>query len=171
MTNTKHWTSEMLYAFFAELGISYERVDHPAVLTVHEAERLVPKARGVHCKNLLIEDRKDRRLFMLTVPFGKRTDLATTAKSLGTSKLRFASAEKMHDALGITPGAVSMLALVNDRAKRVTLVLDQVLSEAEALQCHPLINTATLVINQGDLRRFLNAIEHVPQVLEVPDAT
>ena len=77
----------------------------------------------------------------------------------------------MQEALGITPGAVSMLALANDRAKRVTLVLDRVLSEAAAVQCHPLVNTATLVIDQGDLRRFLDAIEHVPRLQEVPAAT
>ena len=94
-----------------------------------------------------------------------------TSASLGTGKLRFASPETMQETLGITPGAVSMLALVNDQAKRVTLVLDQVLSEAEAVQCHPLVNTATLVIEQGELRRFLDAIEHVPQVREVPAAT
>lgn len=170
MSDTERWTSEALYAFFAEQGIAYERIDHPAVFTADEAERLVPKARGAHAKNLLVEDRKDGRLFMLTVPFGKRTDLAATAKSLGTGKLRFASAETMQETLGITPGAVSMLALVNDRAKRVVLVLDRALSEAEAVQCHPLVNTATLVIEQGELRRFLDAIEHVPQVREVPAA-
>jgi len=46
MTDTKRWTSEALYAFFAEQGIAYERIDHPAVFTADEAERLVPKARG-----------------------------------------------------------------------------------------------------------------------------
>jgi len=171
MSDTGPWTPEALYAFLAEQGIAYERIDHPAVFTADEAERLVPKARGVHAKNLLLEDRKEGRLFMLTVPFGKRADLAATAKSLGTGKLRLASAETMREALGITPGAVSMLALANDRAKRVALVLDRVLSDAEALQCHPLVNTATLVIDQGDLRRFLDAIEHVPRVQEVPAAT
>jgi len=74
------------------------------------------------------------------------------------------------EGMALSAGAVSMLALVNDRAKRVTLVLDRVLSEAEAVQCHPLVNTATLVIEQGDLRRFLDAIEHVPRVQEVPAA-
>ncbi len=171
MTESDRWTTEALYAFFAEQGIAYERIDHPAVFTAEESERLVPKARGAHAKNLLVEDRKDGRLFMLAVPFGKRTDLAATAKFLGTGKLRFASVETMQETLSITPGAVSMLALANDRAKRVSLVLDRVLAEAEAVQCHPLVNTATLVIDQGDLRKFLDAIEHAPLVQEVPAAT
>jgi Ala-tRNA(Pro) deacylase len=117
-----------------------------------------------------VEDRKDGRLFMLTVPFGVRVDLAATASLLGTGKLRFASADVMQATLGVTPGAVSMLALVNDREGRVTLVLDQSLLEAEAVQCHPLVNTATLVIDRGNLVRFLSAIAHEPSVHPVPIA-
>lgn len=162
------WGSQQLYDYFSTEHIVYERLDHPPVFTADEAERLVPKARGAHAKNLLVEDRKDGRLFMLTVPFGVRVDLAGTAAVLGTNKLRFASAEIMLSTLGITPGAVSMLALVNDRAGRVTLVLDQTLCEAEAVQCHPLVNTATLVIDRENLFRFLTAIDHEPQVIPVP---
>lgn len=164
MTSAGHWGPETLFAYFAEQGIVCERIDHPAVFTADEADRLVPKARGAHAKNLLIEDRKDGRLFMLSVPFGKRTDLAALARLLGTGKLRFSAAQTMLEALGVTPGAVSMLALVNDRAGLVTLVLDQVLAQAGAVQCHPLINTATLVIEQADLQRFLGAIGHAPRV-------
>ncbi|MGH8618851.1 MAG: prolyl-tRNA synthetase associated domain-containing protein [Burkholderiales bacterium] len=157
-------------AFLGEQGVAYERLDHPAVFTADEADRLVPKARGAHAKNLLVEDRKSGRLFMLTVPFGKRTDLKATAKVLGTAKLSFASAETMLETLGVTPGAVSMMALINDRGGRITLVLDRVLAEADAVQCHPLVNTATLIVDQPDLRRFLAAAGHAPQVLEVPAA-
>ena len=162
------WESQQLYDYFSTENIVYERLDHPPVYTADEAELLVPKARGAHAKNLLVEDRKDGRLFMLTVPFGVRVDLAGTASVLGTNKLRFASADLMQSTLGITPGAVSMLALVNDRAGRVTLVLDQTLCEAEAVQCHPLVNTATLVIDRENLFRFLTAIDHEPQVIPVP---
>jgi Ala-tRNA(Pro) deacylase len=164
------WGSQRLYEYFARERIDYERLDHPAVYTADEAERLVPRARGAHAKNLLVEDRKDGRLFMLTVPFGVRVDLAATAYLLGTNKLRFASADVMQSTLGISPGAVSMLALVNDRAGRVTLVLDQSLVNAEALQCHPLVNTATLIIDRENLLRFLSAIAHEPKVISVPIA-
>lgn len=162
------WGSQQLYDYFAAELITYDRLDHPPVFTAEEAERLVPKARGAHAKNLLVEDRKDGRLFMLTVPFGVRVDLSATAAALGTGKLRFASAETMQAVLGVTPGAVSMLALVNDKEGRVTLVLDQSLSIADAVQCHPLVNTATLVIDRDNLERFLSAIQHVPKVLPVP---
>lgn len=155
---------------FARLGIVCERIEHPAVFTTAESERLVPPRRGARAKNLLVEDRSDGRLFMLTVPFRKRSDLAATARALGTGKLRFASEATMLDALGITPGAVSVLALANDTACRVTLVLDRELAQADAIQCHPLVNTATLVVGTTDLLRFLEATEHRPTVIDVPSA-
>jgi Ala-tRNA(Pro) deacylase len=170
MTNDLVRGANDFCALLERQSVAYERLDHPAVFTADEADRLVPKARGAHAKNLLVEDRKSGRLFMLTVPFGKRTDLKATAKLLGTGKLSFASAETMLETLGVTPGAVSMMALVNDRGGRITLVLDQVLAEADAVQCHPLVNTATLIVNQPDLRRFLDAAGHPPDVLEVPAA-
>lgn len=162
--------SSTLAGLFASLGIDCERIEHPAVFTASEAEQLVPPTRGARAKNLLVEDRNDGRLFMLVVPYGKRTDLATTARVLGTGKLRFTSEATMHDVLGITPGAVSVLALANDTSCRVTLVLDRVLAEATALQCHPLVNTATVVIESADLRRFLEATGHPPRVMDVPAA-
>jgi Ala-tRNA(Pro) deacylase len=168
--NSALWGCDQLYDFFADKKISYERLDHPPVYTAEEAERLVPRAGGAHAKNLLVEDRKDGRLFMLTVPFGVRVNLAATAAVLGTGKLRFAVADVMQATLGVTPGAVSMLALVNDRGRRVTLVLDQSLWDAEAVQCHPLVNTATLVLDHKSIARFLSEIGHEPRVFPVPVA-
>lgn len=162
------WGSDQLYDYFSGQGLTYERLDHPPVFTAEEAGRLVPKARGAHAKNLLVEDRRDGRLFMLTVPFSVRVNLAGVASALAANKLRFASADVMQATLGVTPGAVSMLALVNDRAGRVTLVLDQSLWEADAIQCHPLVNTATLVLDRDILVRFLSAIAHEPKVISVP---
>ena len=109
-------------------------------------------------------------VFILSPGSDPASDLLKLAErsGFGTNKLKFASAEVMQSALGITPGAVSMLALVNDQARRVTLVLDQSLSEAEAVQCHPLVNTATLVIDRENLFRFLSAIAHEPKVIPVP---
>jgi Ala-tRNA(Pro) deacylase len=170
MTDTPEplWGSAQLYDYFAAHGIEYERLDHPAVFTADEAALLVPQARGAHAKNLFVEDRRSGQLFMVTVPFGVRVDLARTAAMLEAKKLQFASADLMLATLGVTPGAVSMLALVNDRAHRVSLVIEASLWEAEAIQCHPLENTATLVIARENIARFLDSIGHTPSLLALP---
>jgi Ala-tRNA(Pro) deacylase len=163
-----HWSCERLYDWFVGEGLYYERLDHPPVFTAEQAQRLVPPARGAHAKNLLVEDRREGRVFLVTVPFEVRVDLAALAIALGTKKLQFVSAERMWQLLGVTPGSVSMLALVNDRAREVSLVLDRSLWTAEAVQCHPLVNTATLVVDQPVLARFLDAVGHAPIVMDVP---
>jgi Ala-tRNA(Pro) deacylase len=70
----------------------------------------------------------------------------------------------------VAPGAVSLLALCNDTAGAVELVVDQALWDADAIQAHPLVNTATMVITHRDLERFLAATAHVPRILAVPRA-
>ena len=69
-----------------------------------------------------------------------------------------------------TPGAVSLLALVNDHAHAVEFVIDRALWVADAIQAHPLVNTATVILSHVNLERFLAATGHVPRVIDVPGA-
>ena len=157
-----------IFEYLRSRGIAFERCDHIAVFTAAEAEQHVPPLPGAKAKNLFVHDRKSGRCFLVVVPYAKRVDLRSLAQALGTGKLAFASAELLLERLGITPGAVSVLALVHDRANAVTLVIDSVTWEAAALQCHPLVNTSTVVIARADLERFLDATGHPPRVIDVP---
>ena len=161
-------TPTELEAFLQAHRIAAERVEHPPVFTVEESERLVPPLPGTKTKNLFLRDKKGARHFLVSVPHDLAVDLDALAGSLATGRLGFASAERLLRHLGVTPGSVSLLALVNDRARAVELVLDRRLFEADAVHAHPLANDATLVIAQSDLRRFLAATGHVPRVIDVP---
>ena len=66
------------------------------------------------------------------------------------------------------PGSVSLLGLVNDTKGDVALIVDKDLWAADAFQCHPLVNTSTVVISRGDLGRFLDITGHQLRILEVP---
>jgi len=104
----------------------------------------------------------------VSVPPDRAVDLNALGVVLGAGRLGFASAERLHKHLGITPGAVSLLALANDQAGAVELVIDRALWEADAIQAHPLVNTATVILTHADLERFLAATGHAPRVIEVP---
>jgi Ala-tRNA(Pro) deacylase len=67
----------------------------------------------------------------------------------------------------VTPGAVTAFSAINDTAGRVAVILDRSLAEAEFVNCHPLVNTATTTIASGDLVRFLRATGHEPRILSV----
>ena len=73
-------------------------------------------------------------------------------QSLGAGRLSFASPERLQKHLGLLPGAVSLLGLVNDPSGAVEFVIDRSLWDADAVQAHPLVNTATMVIPHAESR-------------------
>ena len=103
-----------VYRFLVENSIEYERVDHPPVFTCEEAEWLVPELSGADTKNLFVRDKKARRHFLVAVGHDKSVDLKTLSSALGVTNLSFASSERLKRYLGIEPGAVSLLAIIND---------------------------------------------------------
>ncbi len=159
-----------LETFLREHGIDAPRHEHPAVMTVEESLRLVPKLPGAKTKNLFLRDKKGARHFLVTVPHDRAVDLEALGAAIGATKIGFASSERMQKHLGITPGSVSLLALANDSAGAVEFVIDRALWDADAVQAHPLVNTATMVLIHADLERFLAATGHTPRVIDVPHA-
>jgi Ala-tRNA(Pro) deacylase len=157
-------------SFLRVHGIAPERHEHPAVMTVEESERLVPTLPGAKTKNLFLRDKKGARHFLVSVPHDLPVDLNALGAALGVGRLGFASPDRLMTHLGITPGSVSLLALCNDRTNAVEFVIDRRLWEASAVQAHPLVNTATMVIEHADLARFLAATGHEPRVVDVPRA-
>jgi Ala-tRNA(Pro) deacylase len=160
-----------LEAFLRAHDIAASRHAHPPVMTVEESERLVPKLPGAKTKNLFLRDRKGARHFLVTVPHDRPVDLEALGAALGAGRLGFASPERLQKHLGIAPGSVSLLALVNDAARAVEFVIDRQLWEAPAVQAHPLVNDATMVLAHAELERFLAATGHAARVVDVPAAT
>jgi len=159
-----------LDAFLRDHGITATRHAHPPVMTVEESERLVPKLPGAKTKNLFLRDKKGTRHFLVTVPHDLQVDLNALGSVLGAGRIGFASPERLAKHLGITPGSVSLLALANDAAAAVEFVIDRAVWDAAAVQAHPLVNDATMVIAHAELERFLAATGHAPRVIAVPTA-
>jgi Ala-tRNA(Pro) deacylase len=155
---------------FADLGIAVITLDHEAVFTVAESSKLEREMPGGHSKNLFLKDEKGR--LVLVVALGTtRVDIKSVAKALGTGRLSFGKPELLLEVLGVPPGSVTPFALINDRAQRVTVVLDADMMRHERLNFHPLENTATTNIARDDLVRFIRACGHEPRVLGLaPDA-
>jgi len=157
-----------IYAFLDQHNIAYERYDHPAVYTVAEALELVPQIDGCETKNLFVKNKKGTRHFLVIVGYDKRVDLKQLAAVLGVKKLGFASPERLLQYLGITPGAVSLLAMVNDAENAVEVVIDEQVWQADHVKCHPLVNTATLRISHAGFAKVIEATNHRHTVIDVP---
>ncbi len=156
-----------LLQYLDYLSISYECHEHVAVYTSEQARRLIAPLPGASAKNLFLRDKKGQRHFLLTLDDTKELNLKTFSARLGVSNLSLASVERLKDRLGVEPGAVSLMALVNDPEHRVEVLIDRDIWQAEALHCHPLVNTATLVIPLAGLRKFLEATGHTARLVDI----
>jgi Ala-tRNA(Pro) deacylase len=156
-------TRKELFGRLDELGIKTQTVEHEAVFTVAESERLERSLPGGHTKNLFLKDAKGR-LFLVIAESHTAVDLKTLHKTLGCARLSFGKADLLMDVLGIPAGSVTALSLINDRENRVSVVIDSRLMRHDGVNCHPLENTATTNIGRDDLFKFIRACGHDPRV-------
>lgn len=158
-----------IYAVLDELSIPYVRHDHEAAFTVEEAERHYGDLPGGKSKNLFLRNKKGDRHYLLVAEQHRPVDLKALRAKLGESTLSFASPERLHKHLGLTPGSVSPLGLINDKVHAVTVLLDTVLMQADPLNFHPNINTATLSIARADFERFLAHTGNAVRLLDLDE--
>ena len=156
-----------LLEFLDQCNIAFEFHEHVAVYTSQQARDLIAPLPGASAKNLFLRDKKGKRHFLLTVDDLKTVNLKELAASQGISGLSLASPERLMNHLGVTPGAVSLMALVNDKDRQVEVLIDEDLWSADALHAHPLVNTATLVIPMDGIRSFLSATGHTPILVKI----
>ncbi|MFM5239386.1 prolyl-tRNA synthetase associated domain-containing protein [Aeromonas veronii] len=157
-----------IYSLLDQLAIPYQRFDHPPVFTCEEASKLLPDLPAAKTKNLFLRDPKSERLFLVVSPEERRVDLKALAAMLGVKRLSFGSPERLDAVLGLIPGSVTLLAMVRDREKAVELVVDEAIWQAEQVQCHPLVNTATLIVRLDDVRRLLAHLGREATVMRLP---
>jgi Ala-tRNA(Pro) deacylase len=158
--------------FLAAHDVSCQRFEHQAVFTCEEAEHTVPAETGaLHTKNLFLRDKKGRRHWLLVTTCAKAVDLKGVAGLIGADNLSLGSPDRLRTYLGVTPGSVTILGLVNDPGHQVELLIDADVWAAGAITAHPLVNTATLVLPHDGVERFLAATGHVPTLIGVPVRT
>ncbi len=155
-----------LFGLFDELGIVVGTVEHEPIWTVAESLERWGELSGAHTKNLLLSTKKGR-LVLYSCRASQAVNLKALAAALAASRFSFASPERLMEVLGVRPGAVSPLALINDHGRLVEMIVEHALLGEEPLNFHPLANTMTTSITSGDLVRFLEAIDHPPVLVDL----
>lgn len=156
---------EQVLARLEALGIASRSFRHAPVFTVEEAKALRGDLSGAHIKNLFLRNKKGE-MWLVTCLEDRRIDLKALAAALGAGRFSFGSAERLMTHLGVQPGSVTPLAVVNDRAGRVRVVLDKALLDYDEVNCHPLVNDMTTTLSTEGLVAFLEAEGHPPQILD-----
>jgi Ala-tRNA(Pro) deacylase len=159
-----------LFAYLDSLGIAHKSVTHPPVFTVEEARTVRGRVAGAHTKNLFLRDKKGT-FFLVVALEDAAIELKSLHRLLGASgRFSFGSADLLREVLGVEPGSVTPFAVINDKACRVTVVLDAAMMAHEVLNFHPLVNTGTTTISRQGLLKFIEATGRQPRIEAVSDA-
>ena len=156
------------YDLLDRLGVEYQRIDHEAAMTMEACVEIDKVLDATICKNLLLCNRQCTAFYLLMIPGNKVFKTSVLSKKIGSSRLSFAAPEYMEAYLDITPGSLSVLGLMNDREKKVKLLIDADVLKGEYFGCHPCINTSSLRLKISDLmEKIIPAMEHEPTIVEL----
>ncbi|MDY6827274.1 MAG: prolyl-tRNA synthetase associated domain-containing protein [Bacillota bacterium] len=148
-------TEQKVYDTLEQLNIDYRRYEHPPVYTVEEAQLYWKDIDGAHAKNLFLRNNKGNRHYLVVMERSKSADLKDLSMKLAAGRLSFASDRRLKEHLGLETGAVSPFGLINDRDKKVMVIIDCELKKHDQVNFHPNVNTATITISYQDFEKFL----------------
>jgi Ala-tRNA(Pro) deacylase len=164
-------TSDEIIAKLDNWGIDYSRADHVPLRTVEESKKVQDKflsieQGGGHIKNLYLRDTKKRNILVVAEQ-DRLIDLKALHQKLGTGRLSFGSSERLMVNLGVRPGAVTPLAMINGVKSGVQIYIDKILQDCKQIYVHPLVNDRTLGLTPEGLNAFFAKIDVVPTWIDL----
>ncbi|HWP51336.1 MAG TPA: prolyl-tRNA synthetase associated domain-containing protein [Clostridia bacterium] len=149
------------YDLLDRLGISYQRTDHEPATTMAVCSVIDAALEVLICKNLFLCNRQQTVFYLLMMPGDKPFKTKDLSAQLGVARLSFANEHFMEQLLGVAPGSVSIMGLMNDTENRVQLLIDKDVLEGEFIGCHPCQNTSSIKLTTKDItEKFLPAVSH-----------
>ena len=151
---------EKILSGLDELNIKYELAEHRAAFAMEDYDVLGINENDEICKNLFLRDYKGNRHMLVVLRGSKNADLVLIRNEINSSRLSFASDERMKKHLDVTQGSVSPLGIINDINDAVEVYFDKDLKGAERLGFHPNDNTATVFMSFDDINLYVESTGH-----------
>lgn len=171
-TSAREEREVLVYDLLDSLGIKYDRADHAPAMTMEDCKAVDEVLGVVMCKNLFLCNRQKTSFYLLLIPGDKPFRTKEFSAALGISRVSFADEGDMERLLGLLPGAVTVMGLMNDEESDVQLVIDRDVVNSEYIGCHPCVNTSSIKISTADvLEKFLPAVKHSPIYVELTGET
>lgn len=155
-----------IYSYLENKNIRYKAIEHKAVFSMKDLEDVELPYPECDAKNLFVRDDKKRNYYLITVKGDKRVDLKTFRGQHGLRALSFASEEDLFNIMGLIPGAVTPLGILNDDENKVHFYLDKEFA-GKKIAVHPNDNTATMYMQADDLVRLIKEHGNQVEVTEV----
>ena len=155
-------SSDTLLEILKEWAISYNLFEHVPLRTVEDSKKvedifISTENGGGHVKNLYLRDKKKRNI-LLVAEQDQAIDLKKLSKNLNFSNLSFGSPERLMQNLGVRPGAVTPLSMINGVNNNVSLFMDKALRNKTVIYIHPLVNDRTIEMTIENLEKFFSKI-------------
>lgn len=167
-TETRSEIEEVTYGFLEKHDILFERIDHEPANTIADCHDIENYLKAEICKNLFLKNSAKTQFYLLLMDGNKKFDSKIISRQIGSTRLSFASEEDMISILGIHPGSVSIMGLINDTDNCVNLLIDSSLLKKDYFCCHPCKNTSTLKFLTKDIvGRFLPATKHGYTIVDI----
>ena len=149
------------YDFLDKLGIKYQRTDHERADNMTACNEIDAVLGVTICKNLFLCNRQKTAFYLLMMPGDKKFKTKQLSAQISSARLSFAEPSDMLRYLDIEPGAVSIMGLMNDHDRAVSLLIDEDVLKGEYIGCHPCVCTSSLKIRTEDIiEKFLPATGH-----------
>jgi len=151
-------SSDTLLETLKEWSISYNLFEHVPLRTVEDSKKvegifISTENGGGHVKNLYLRDKKKRNI-LLVAEQDQAIDLKKLSKNLNFSNLSFGSPDRLMQNLGVRPGAVTPLSMINGVNNNVSLFMDKALRNKTVIYIHPLVNDRTIEMTIENLEKF-----------------
>ena len=169
MQTSPPFYAQNLLDYLTNLHISYQLYHHEAVFTVEEAHKIDREIPGTHTRNMFLRDKKER-MFLVTLRHDTLIDLKKLSDLLGCGRFSFGSPERLWTYLGVKPGSVTPLSILNDTNHEVQLILEKGMMEADLVNFHPLDNSMTVGMHPSELMTILEKQGITPQIIDLSPA-
>jgi Ala-tRNA(Pro) deacylase len=158
---------EKVLHLLEQLNITIEIYEHKPLPTIETAMEVWKDIDSTHCKNLFFRNHKGNRHYLVILESNHTLDIRDLEQRLKQGKISFASQKRLSKYLGVTAGSVSPFGLINDPENHVHVFLDQQLLNSTKISFHPNVNTASVVIDFRDFRRYLDYTGNTYEFLEL----
>lgn len=161
--------AQNLLDFLKNQQISYKLYNHEPVFTVEESHKVDKGIPGTHTRNLFLRDKKET-MFLVTLRHDTLLDLKKLSDLLGAGRFSFGSPERLWTYLGVKPGSVTPLSILNDTGRKVQLILEKGMMDTQLVNFHPLDNSMTVGMAPSELMTILEKQGIKPQIMDLSPA-
>lgn len=149
-----------IFEKLSELNIEYMLIEHPAAFTMEEIAEYDLHSHGHIPKNLVLRDVKGTRNMLVVLHGDKRANLQLIRAEIDSTKLSFASDERLQRYLQVEKGSVSPFGVIYDSERELEIYFDADLKNEEIVGCHPNDNRATVFLKFCDLKKYVESSGH-----------